>query len=307
MFQRLRFGFRRLTFLVLASVVAGGGAALAEFGGSSPSLPPPTGLTVSATPTSLTLNWQPVPYASGYGVYLDSQPAGGTVTTSWTFGNLQCGTSHKLEVDARRGRVRSAKAAITASTSDCPSSGPPVNTSPPTITGTPQQGQALTGGTGAWTGTQPISYAFQWFRCNASGGSCNAISGGTGHNYVLSSLDVGQTIRLTVAAKNSVASTSAQSDPTSVVQATGSSTFGTMSPGPYSDNATNNYKEVALFSAPQAGTVTKLTGYVSGLGATSGSQPVQAVIYADSRRRSWSAARRLQTGDRRGRSSLGVG
>ena len=55
-----------------------------------------------------------------------------------------------------------------------------------------------------------------------------------------------------------------------------------MSPGPYSDNATNNYKEVALFSAPQAGTVTKLTGYVSGLGATSGSQPVQAVIYADS-------------------------
>ena len=105
MFQRLRFGFRRLTFLVLASVVAGGGAALAEFGGSSPSLPPPTGLTVSATPTSLTLNWQPVPFATGYGVYLDSQPAGGTVTTSWTFGNLQCGTSHKLEVDARRGRV----------------------------------------------------------------------------------------------------------------------------------------------------------------------------------------------------------
>src|SRR4029077_45572 len=31
-----------------------------------------------------------------------------------------------------------------------------------------------------------------------------------------------------------------------------------------------------------SGSVTKLTGYISGLGAGSGSQPVRAVIYADS-------------------------
>ena len=41
-------------------------------------------------------------------------------------------------------------------------------------------------------------------------------------------------------------------------------------------------KEVSKFTAPQAGNVFKLTGYMSGLGAGSGSQPVRAVIYADS-------------------------
>ena len=37
-----------------------------------------------------------------------------------------------------------------------------------------------------------------------------------------------------------------------------------------------------MYTAPQPGLVSKLTGYVSGLGASSGSQPVKAVLYADS-------------------------
>ena len=41
----------------------------------------------------------------------------------------------------------------------------PVNTLAPTISGTPQQGQTLTAGSGDWQGTAPISYAYQWQRC----------------------------------------------------------------------------------------------------------------------------------------------
>jgi PKD repeat protein len=62
----------------------------------------------------------------------------------------------------------------------------------------------------------------------------------------------------------------------------GSSTFGTTQPGALTDLASANYKEVAKYTAPLAGNVTKVTGYISGLGSTSGSQPVRAVIYADS-------------------------
>jgi len=59
-------------------------------------------------------------------------------------------------------------------------------------------------------------------------------------------------------------------------------TFGTTTPGTLTDLASANYKEVSKYTAPVAGNVVKLTGYISGLGKTSGSQPIRAIIYADS-------------------------
>jgi len=44
----------------------------------------------------------------------------------------------------------------------------PVNTAPPTVTGTTQVGQTLTAAPGTWTGTPPISYGYQWQRCIAT-------------------------------------------------------------------------------------------------------------------------------------------
>ena len=42
----------------------------------------------------------------------------------------------------------------------------PVNTSPPTVSGTPQQGQTLTEHNGAWS-NEPTSFFYQWLQCES--------------------------------------------------------------------------------------------------------------------------------------------
>jgi alpha-tubulin suppressor-like RCC1 family protein len=95
--------------------------------------------------------------------------------------------------------------------------GPPVNTTLPAISGKPEEGQTLSASTGAWAGTEPFTYTYQWTTCNSSGESCSNISGATSSTYKLTSSSVGQTLRIVVTAKNSVESTKATSSASSVV------------------------------------------------------------------------------------------
>jgi hypothetical protein len=93
----------------------------------------------------------------------------------------------------------------------------PDDTSPPTISGTPQQGQKLTGDKGTWS-NHPTDYNYFWMRCDQNGGSCSNISGANGATYVLTSADVGNTIRFKVQATNSAGSTFASSVPSAVIR-----------------------------------------------------------------------------------------
>lgn len=83
---------------------------------------------------------------------------------------------------------------------------PPVNTSAPTITGTPTVGQVLSSTVGTWTGNPTPTYTRQWRR-----GATN-ISGATGATYTLVAADVGQTITCVVTATNSEGSDTATSN-----------------------------------------------------------------------------------------------
>ena len=118
---------------------------------------------------------------------------------------------------------------------------PPVNATPPSISGTPQQSQTLTAQNGTWTGVGTITFRYQWLRCNRNGNGCNEISGATERTYTLRSADVGNTIRVRVTATNPDGSTSATSAPTGVVArsiptptgcppGTGTINIGTLSP-----------------------------------------------------------------------------
>jgi hypothetical protein len=104
----------------------------------------------------------------------------------------------------------------TASLGRAASSAAPSNTSPPTISGTPQDGQTLTADHGTWTGS-PTSYSYQYQRCDKTGGSCAGISGANKRLYDLRSADVGHTLRVRVGAKNADGTTTATSVPTAVI------------------------------------------------------------------------------------------
>src|SRR3569833_2050278 len=80
---------------------------------------------------------------------------------------------------------------------------------PPVITGTLQQGKQLTVSTGTWSGSGTVGYAYQWYRCNASGAHCSSIHGATRATYKEVAKDVGGTLSAAVAATDSTGTTRA--------------------------------------------------------------------------------------------------
>jgi hypothetical protein len=95
---------------------------------------------------------------------------------------------------------------------------PPVNSSPPVVSGLAQEGQVLSASSGSWSGTAPISYAYQWRRCDGGGANCVDITGATGSSYTVVSADVGSTLRVRVTASNGAGNATMDSDATAAIQ-----------------------------------------------------------------------------------------
>jgi hypothetical protein len=92
----------------------------------------------------------------------------------------------------------------------------PIAASPPTVTGTAQQGQTLTATAGAWTAGD-ATFGYQWQRCDAAGANCADVPGATTQTYAVTAADVGATLRVVVTATNRFGSAPGTSVQTAVV------------------------------------------------------------------------------------------
>ncbi|GBE24402.1 endoglucanase precursor [bacterium BMS3Bbin02] len=94
---------------------------------------------------------------------------------------------------------------------------PPVGTSIVTVTGTPVVGATLTGANGTWSGTEPITYTYQWSRCPPVDPNCTNIPVATNLAYTVVPADIGFHMVLEVLATNIAGSTRAFSVETDIV------------------------------------------------------------------------------------------
>ncbi len=141
-----------------------------------------------------------------------------TGATGSTYRVLGSQIGDTLRVIVTAENAAGSKSATSAATAVV-TTGPPVNTTLPAISGRAEDGQTLSASTGAWAGTEPFSYTYQWELCNSAGEGCANITGATSSTYALGPGDVGDTLRVAVTAKNSVGSNTATSHASPVVAA----------------------------------------------------------------------------------------
>ena len=96
---------------------------------------------------------------------------------------------------------------------------PPSNTVKPALSGTAKEGQVLSTTDGTWTGTAPITFSYQWLRCDPVTWVCPAIAGATGSSYTLTSADIGFKLQSSVTATNVAGQATAKSYASAVVSA----------------------------------------------------------------------------------------
>jgi hypothetical protein len=98
--------------------------------------------------------------------------------------------------------------------------GGPTDSTPPSISGSPQVGSTLTVANGSWSGSGTLEYLYQWDRCNAQGADCAPIPGANEQTYLVTAADSGSRLRANVTATDQNGFATVATSPTAVVGST---------------------------------------------------------------------------------------
>lgn len=160
------------------------------------------------SPTGYTYQWE---RCSRTGI--SCGPIPGATASSYVVESADVGSTLAVTVTASNGG--GSTPATSAPTAVVPPDAP-MNVSQPVLSGTAQQGQALSVSTGSWQNT-PDAFTYQWLRCDPAGDVCTRIPGAWASSYVAAADDVGDTLEVLVTASNGGGYTSATSQPSAVV------------------------------------------------------------------------------------------
>ena len=174
--------------------------------------------TWTNAPTSYAYQWVRCPSNGGDPSGSNCAVIGGASTTSYVVADADVGRRLRVRVtaanaDGQRTVASNATAAIRAA-----DTGRPANVQAPTLSGTAAQGNALRVSPGTWNGVQPITFTFQWLRCDGAGNNCVLQPGFADDAYALRDGDIGKTVRARVIARNARGESSRLTAPSPVVQ-----------------------------------------------------------------------------------------
>lgn len=167
------------------------------------------------TPMAFAYRWLRCPTDGGAPDGSNCAAIGGATGTSYQLRDADVGVRIRVRVTATN--TDGSDAAASNPTGVVQGSARPRAASPPTISGTPIIGNTQTADPGTWSGTQPITFSYQWRTCGSNGGNCVNIPGATGRTYVIRQGELGRTLRVRVTARNSIGAQTETSAPTGVI------------------------------------------------------------------------------------------
>jgi hypothetical protein len=170
----------------------------------------------SNNPTTFSFQWRRCPANGGFGDASNCTVISGVTDGSYLVAAADVGFTIRVRVRAFNADGNNTRASN--ATSVVLSAAAPANTALPLISGAPLVGQTLTASPGTWSGSA-ISFAYQWRRCDPTGATCKDVAGATAATYVITSSDLGATLRVRVTATNASGATQIHSSPTSVISA----------------------------------------------------------------------------------------
>lgn len=172
----------------------------------------------SGDPTSYAYQWVRCPANGGNPSGSNCAVIGGASTSSYIVADADVDRRLRVRVTAANADGQRTVASNATGLIRRADTGRPANVQLPTLSGTTAQGQTLRVTPGTWNGVQPITYTFQWLRCDTAGGNCVLQSGFADDAYVLREGDVGKTIRARVIARNARGESSRLTAPSPAVQ-----------------------------------------------------------------------------------------